>query len=160
MPKIPTGRARHFERVAHKRKHLQREPAEAKGRHVAVAAAVRANNERVQDELECAPGRMLPAAVMGKQAVPWTATCGRIGAASISMQGSRRGKRKRPACPNPGLAKLRSNSAIGGIAPGKPSDHPVGRACSLNAGGVHVPTPRPVPNQRKSPGRSSSGTFW
>lgn len=65
LPKTPTGWLRHFGRVAHKREHLQREITEANGRDVAVTA----DNERMRDELECAPGRVLLTVIKEKQAL-------------------------------------------------------------------------------------------
>ena len=59
MPKTPAGRARQLEKIARQRERLQREVAEAKKREAAIAAAVKADNERVRDDLERAAGRMI-----------------------------------------------------------------------------------------------------
>ncbi len=69
VPKTAAGRSRHLEKVWHQRKRLQRELAAAKKKEVAIAAAVRADEEKVRVKHERTAGRMLLSILEEKRAL-------------------------------------------------------------------------------------------
>ena len=69
VPKTAAGRSRQLEKVARQRERLQRELAAARKKEAAIAAAVRADEEKVRAELERCAGRMLLAMIGEKRAL-------------------------------------------------------------------------------------------
>ena len=69
IPKTAAGRARQLEKIERQRERMQRQIASVKKREAELAAAVRADRERVKAGLERAAGRMLLSIIAEKQAL-------------------------------------------------------------------------------------------